>query len=687
MSDTLNVLLLEDNVDDAELILLALSEAGFSPHWRRVDTRKAYLEHLTPTVDVILADYQLPQFTGLDALQLLQAQELDIPFIIVTGAYEENGLRCMKLGAADYLLKDRLGRLGEAIRHALGKRALHREKQAAEEAEREERRFAAALVDTANALNSSLDLEDVLDYVLENVQRVIPHDGVNIMLLEDEIIRTVRRRGIGGQSQAGDSSPNLYQLQEMYYFRWMAETGQTAVVPDTTLDPHWRQLPEREWIQSYVGAPIQLHDRCIGFLNLTSVTPGFFNQQHAQRLAAFTSQVATALHNARLYTTLAHHNEILDKRVARRTDELHHALNQLQTILDNSPDPILLVKPDGQIETGNLAFKEIFGYEFTEVSHLGLLSLMSPPSANPFMELLADVLSKGKRRRLEIVARNKDGRQLDIDLALSPVDRDGHKDGHKDGQELPMLVCSLRDITALKEVQRMKEAFVSNVSHELRTPISVLLLYHGTLVKRPEKLGELIDKIAREIRRLNLIIEDLLRLSRLDQGQIKLAKKPVDLQQLISEAVADRQVLASEKQITLTLKQSLELALAYGDAGLLEQVLSILLTNALNYTPLNGRITVSSVTQSSSEPTMAGFRVQDDGPGIPLDEQKKLFERFYRGHVGRESDAPGTGLGLAIAQEIVARHGGEIVVDSHPGAGSTFTVWLPVASGVEQPAA
>lgn len=675
MSDMLNVLLLEDNVDDAELIVIALREAGFTLQWHRVDTREAYLKHLTSSIDVILADYQLPQFTGLDALQLLQARGLDIPFIIVTGAYEENGLRCMKLGAADYLLKDRLSRLGQAIRHALDERALRREKQVAEEAEREERRFATALADTAVTLNSSLDLEEVLDRVLENVRRVIPHDGVSIMLLEEGMIRTVRRQGIHRQQPADNSSPNRYRLQDMYYYQSMAETGQTAVVPDTTRDPYWRQLPEREWIRSYVGAPIHLHNQCIGFLNLTSASPGFFDQQQAQRLAALTAQVATALHNARLYTALADHNELLEETVSRRTEELHRTLNQLQTILDNSPDPILLVKPNGQIEMGNPAFKEIFGYEFAEISQQGLLSLTTPKSANPFMEAMADVLSKGERRRLEILARDKKGRQLDIDLALSPV--------NKDGQEIPLLVCGLRDITVLKEVQRMKEAFVSNVSHELRTPISVLFLYLGTLTMRPDKFEELKDKIAREIRRLNLIIEDLLRLSRMDQGQVKLNKKLVDVRQLVTEVVADRQVLAAEKQIVLTLAQNPEPALTYGDAGLLEQVLSILLTNALNYTAWNGHITVSSVTWSALEPAMVGFRVQDDGPGIPLNEQAKLFERFYRGNAGRESSAPGTGLGLAIAQEIISRHDGEIVVDSLPGEGSTFTVWLPAATGLD----
>lgn len=671
MSELLNVLLLEDNEDDAELLLMALREAGFMPQWHRVYTKEAYLHYLTPSLDIVLADYQLPQFTGLEALQLLQAQELDIPFIIVTGAYEEIGLRCMRLGAADYLLKDRLSRLGEAVRHALGERALHQKKQEAEEAEREERHFAAALADTAIALNSSLELDDVLNLVLENVKRVIPHDGVNIMLLENEMIRSVRRQGVAGGAVLDKPSAEVYRLRDIYYYQWMMETGQTAVVPDTNYDPNWQHLPGREWIQSYIGTPIFLHQQCIGFLNLTSATPGFYSQKHASRLAAFTAQVATALQNASLYTALASYNETLERAVAKRTEELHNALNQQRTILNNSPDPILLVKPDGQIETGNPAFKETFGYSIEEISKQGLLSLVTPKSATVFMNAMADVLSKRERRRLEITAQNRNGHQLDIDLALAPVD--------KEGQNLPMLVCSLRDITALKEVQRMKEAFVSNVSHELRTPISVLMLYHGTLTLKPDKFEELKDKIAREIRRLNLIIEDLLRLSRLDQGHVRLDAKPVSLNQLVADGVADRQILAAEKQIALTLAQNQDPIMTIGDPGLLSQVLSVLITNALNYTPAGGHITVGSVFWSASEPALVGFSVKDDGPGIPLDEQQKLFDRFYRGTTGRDSKAPGTGLGLAIAQEIVTRHRGEITVDSLPGQGSTFTVWLPAA--------
>ena len=138
MSSTLNVLILEDRPADAELMLHELRRAGFDPVWERVDTEADYLSRLDPALDVILADYSLPQFDGVRALQLMQERGLDIPFIIVSGTIGEDvAVAAMKQGAADYLLKDRLARLGPAVAHALEQKRLRDEKQKADEALRE----------------------------------------------------------------------------------------------------------------------------------------------------------------------------------------------------------------------------------------------------------------------------------------------------------------------------------------------------------------------------------------------------------------------------------------------------------------------------------------------------------------------------------------------------------------------
>lgn len=143
MATPLSVLILEDRESDAELMLHELRRAGFKPQWQRVETEQDYLAHLHPALDVILADYTLPQFDALRALHLLQKRGLDIPFIVVTGSIsEEVAVECMKQGAADYLLKDRLARLGPAVVQALKQRKLREEKRQAEAALREsEARF------------------------------------------------------------------------------------------------------------------------------------------------------------------------------------------------------------------------------------------------------------------------------------------------------------------------------------------------------------------------------------------------------------------------------------------------------------------------------------------------------------------------------------------------------------------
>ena len=138
MSTPMRVLILEDSKSDAELVLYELGRAGYELNWYQVDNEEDYLECLSPELDIILADYTMPQFTALRALQILNSRELEIPFIIVTGTVGEEAVaECMRLGAVDYLLKDRLGRLGAAVERALQAKQLSEEKRRAVESLRE----------------------------------------------------------------------------------------------------------------------------------------------------------------------------------------------------------------------------------------------------------------------------------------------------------------------------------------------------------------------------------------------------------------------------------------------------------------------------------------------------------------------------------------------------------------------
>lgn len=231
----------------------------------------------------------------------------------------------------------------------------------------------------------------------------------------------------------------------------------------------------------------------------------------------------------------------------------------------------------------------------------------------------------------------------------------------------------------LFRLSRLKDEFVSNVSHELRTPIASLKLRRYLLAKQPGAMETHLGVVQREIQRLEEIVENLLYLSRLDQGRIAIDLEEMDLNTLVTEMGGDRTLLANERNLELNIATVPALPTAWADRRLIGQVLSILLTNALNYTPSGGTVTIHTLNNGTNGQTWTGFCVSDNGPGIPHEEQAQLFDRFYRGSTARNSGRAGTGLGLAIAREIVERHNGQISVTSEgvPGKGCAFTVLLP----------
>ena len=229
----------------------------------------------------------------------------------------------------------------------------------------------------------------------------------------------------------------------------------------------------------------------------------------------------------------------------------------------------------------------------------------------------------------------------------------------------------------LLALTKLKDEFVSNVSHELRTPIASIKLYLRLLTLRPEKEATYLERLDRETNRLEHIIEDLLQLSRMDQGRAQLKLSPTDLNNMARQFVTDRALLAKERGLKLTFKPRTELPIVQTDEMLFGQALSVLLTNAMNYTPEGGQVTISTRTRRIKKKRWAGLSVRDTGPGIPDEDLSHLFQRFFRGKAGRESGKPGTGLGLAIAKQIVEWHHGQIEV-SNAEAGTAFTIWMPI---------
>lgn len=200
------------------------------------------------------------------------------------------------------------------------------QRQQAEAAEREHRALAEALRDTIAALNSTLNLDEVLDRILTNVGRVVPHDGASIMLVESESACIVRFRSRLEQEKEMGTLSRRFVIAHTPTLRHMAKTGRPLSIPSISSYPGWVPMPLVAWQRSYLGTPIQRHRRIIGFLNLDSATPDFFSQTHAERLHVFADHAAIAIHNAQHYAEVQELATLRERE--RLAHELHDAVSQ-----------------------------------------------------------------------------------------------------------------------------------------------------------------------------------------------------------------------------------------------------------------------------------------------------------------------------------------------------------------------
>jgi PAS domain S-box-containing protein len=360
-------------------------------------------------------------------------------------------------------------------------------------------------------------------------------------------------------------------------------------------------------------------------------------------------------------------------------EELEAERDRLDAMLTHVGDGVMLTDADRKIQFVNPAWEQLNGYTAEEVLGRDPSILQSGKHGDEFYEQLHTEIYNGEVWEGEVLNQRKDGSTYDGALTITPVkDQSG---------EIINFVSVLHDISALKEVDRLKTQFVSDVSHELRTPLTNIRLYLDLLkrVKDEEKVTRYLETLSRESNRLANLIDDLLSLSRLDVGEMPLRKSNVDINHLLDSLAEDRKSLASRKGLQIQLEMQDSLPPLLGDERLLGQIFTNLLTNAMNYSLEGGEITLRTRHLRVEEQDWVIAEVEDTGIGIPQNEQVEIFQRFFRGEASRRTGAPGTGLGLAICQEIAKRHGGHIHVTSEgvPGKGTQFSVWLPAASREE----
>ena len=338
----------------------------------------------------------------------------------------------------------------------------------------------------------------------------------------------------------------------------------------------------------------------------------------------------------------------------------------IEAILDSIRDAVLVTDAQDQIVLANPAAEELLGFQF---------SADHPESIET---AIGDAVLNEKIRK----SRSSQIRHVRHELTIETHTYDAVFSCLFDQSEaVSGVVVVLHDVTREKEISQMKNDFVSHVSHELKTPLASINAYAEMLVdgeaQDTETIQEFCSIIQGQAQRLNRLIEDILNISRIESGLIKISRENHSIALIIRDAVEMIKSYAQEKNITIHAQAPIIYDQVLADRDMISQVVINLLSNAVKYTPAGGSISVQSeVREADGRITVT---VTDTGVGIPPEDVEHVFDKFYRVEANKKC-AKGTGLGLNLVKQIVETvHGGRVFVSSTVGEGSTFGFELPLA--------
>ncbi|HOT90010.1 MAG TPA: ATP-binding protein [Anaerolineae bacterium] len=445
----------------------------------------------------------------------------------------------------------------------------------------------------------------------------------------------------------------------------IVEKVEDFTIPD--LSDKLAQIAEETGLllRQVVALPMFVEQDFLGVLFIFRSHSLSFSQDDYQILKSFADYAAIAVNNAQLY----------EAAVTER--------GRLDALLESSADGIMVLRPDLSIERLNRALASLTGWSAQEAAgrqHDEVIVWARQSSDVTLSQAIAQGWPTRESRTLYVEGemRRRNGSVVSVGITYAPLlARNGR---------MINIISTVRDITRFREADVLKDTFISVVSHELKTPVSIIKGYAETL-RRPEArrnpalVEEMLTSITEEADRLARLVDDLLDASRLQAGGLPFRDvEDVDLR-FIARRVIERYGPQSPKH-TLILDfaegPSGEFPTIRGDPQRLEQVLDNLVSNAIKYSPRGGEVRI----KGEATPVEVILSVSDQGVGIPLEDQERIFDRFYRVENPETRAVSGTGLGLYLTRAIVRAHGGRCWVDSIPGQGATFYIALPRETGL-----
>lgn len=532
------------------------------------------------------------------------------------------------------------------------------------------------LLQVITELSASLDLEQVLNRTLRVLNDMIGAEQITVLIVRPGEKKLHMIASIGYASPDIEPGGATTLDVDQGLAGWVIRNRTSVIIDDVRSDPRWVTLTNGAVTdhRSALGVPLMVGPEALGCMLLFHRRVAHFSQAQLEMLQAAGNQVAVAVNNAELYRLIRDQAEDLGAMLRSQQVETSRS----KAILEAVADGVLVTDATRTITLFNASAEKILGLNRSQVIGKSLehFTGLFGKAAQSWRETIQtwsqdpNTYQPGATFTEQLTLEN--GKVVSIRLSPVILRRD-----------FLGTVSIFSDITHQVEVDRLKSEFVATVSHELRTPMTsikgyVEILLMGAAGALNEQQRHFLDTVRINTERLAVLVNDLLDISRIEAGKVRLNMQPLNLAELATELVANLKRRSDEegKQIKIEVLAPPDLPPIYGDMERVRQILENLLDNAYLYNYEDGSITLN-MQQVGDE---IQVDVKDTGFGIPIKEQPRIFERFFRGEGPLVLGVAGTGLGLSIVQNLINMHHGRIWLESSgiPREGSTFSITLPV---------